>query len=79
MGTETTPDYNTVVPLPPAINDAAVFLRGILAAHWEFGVALWPFIASTLHEAFLAGKTCSAHIVVITWDASVHGWGAVIR
>jgi hypothetical protein len=27
MGTETAPDYNTVVLLPPAINDAAVFLR----------------------------------------------------
>jgi hypothetical protein len=42
-------------------------------------VALWPFVASTLHEAFLAGETGSAHIVVITWDASVHGWCAVIQ
>jgi hypothetical protein len=25
------------------------------------------------------GETGLAHIVVITWDASVHGWGAVIR
>ncbi len=79
MCTETAPNYNTVVLLPPVINDAAVFLRGILAAHWESGVALWPFVASTLHEAFLAGETGSAHIVVITWDASVHGWGTVIR
>ncbi len=79
MGTEATPDYNTVVPLPPAINEAAAFLRGILEAHWESGVAFWPFVASTLHEAFLMGETGPAHIVVITWDASVHGWGAVIR
>ncbi len=72
FGTENDPDYNTVVLLPAAINDAAVFFRGILEAHWES-------VASTLHKAFLAGETGSAHIVVITWDASVHGWGAVIR
>jgi hypothetical protein len=26
-----------------------------------------------LHAAFLAGETGLAHIVVITWDASLHG------
>jgi hypothetical protein len=30
--------------------------------------------------AFLAGETGSAHIaVIITWDASLHGWGMVLR
>ena len=43
------------------------------------GRRLWPLIASTLHAAFLAGETGSAHIVVVTWDASLHGWGMVLR
>jgi hypothetical protein len=30
------------------------------------GRRLWPLIASTLHAAFLAGETGSAHIAVIT-------------
>ena len=32
-----------------------------------------------LHAAFLANETGSARIAVITWDASLHGWGMVLR
>ena len=79
MGCEDIPDYNLVVPVPPLLSEIAVFLRGVLERHCDSGVPLWPFVASTLHDAFLAGETGQARIVVITWDASLHGWGAVVR
>ena len=79
IGTEDTPDYCRTVTLPPAVSDAAVFIRGVLEDFAFRGRPLWPFVASTLHAAFLAGDTGLARIVVITWDASLHGWGMVLR
>ena len=79
LGTEAEPDYNRLIEIPPVINDTAAFLRGVLEYYAFRGRRLWPLIASTLHAAFLAGETGSAHIAVITWDASLHGWGMVLR
>ncbi len=36
-------------------------------------------VPSLLYGAFLASEECDAHILVITFDASVHGWAAVLR
>ena len=79
IGTEDDPDYATVVSLPSAVSAAAVFIRGVLEDYATLGRPLWPFVPSTLHAAFMAGETGSAHIAVITWDASLHGWGMVLR
>ena len=79
IGTEDKPDYDRTIALPPAVNEAAIFIRGVLEDYAFCGRPLWPFVPSTLHAAFLAGETGSAHIAVITWDASLHGWGMVLR
>jgi hypothetical protein len=79
IGTEKEPDYNHVITLPAAISSAAVFIREVLEEYATLGRPLWPPVASSLHAAFLAGETGSARIVVITWDASLHGWGMVLR
>ena len=79
IGTESDPDFDKVIPLPPIVSEAAVFIRGVLEDFATPGRPLWPFVPSTLHAAFLAGETGTAHIVVITWDSSLHGWGAVVR
>jgi hypothetical protein len=79
IGTEDKSDYDRTVALPPAVNEAAIFLRCVLEDYAFRGRPLWPFVPSTLHTAFLAGETGSAHIAVITWDASLHGWGMVLR
>ena len=80
IGTEDDPENgHRQISLAPAVSDAAVFLRGVLDEHAFSGVPLWPFVPSTLYAAFLAGETGSAHIVAITWDASVFGWGMVLR
>jgi hypothetical protein len=79
IGSPETPDYDTRITLPPAVSDAAVFIREVLEEFAETGRPLWPLVSSSLHAAFLAGETGPAHIAVITWDASLHGWGMVLR
>ncbi len=75
IGTEADPDYDRSVAVPSAVCEAAVFrvIRSVLGEYATRGRPLWPFVPSTLHAAFLAGETGSARIVVITWDASLHG------
>jgi hypothetical protein len=79
LGTEGELDSDRTISLPPAVSEAAVFIRGVLEDHAFSGRPLWPFVPSSLYAAFLAGETGDAHIVVITWDASLHGWGMVLR
>ena len=71
--------HYSVIFLPSAVSDAAVYLRGVLEEHAFSGVPLWPFVPSTLYAAFLAGETGLALVVVITWDASQFGWVMVLR
>jgi hypothetical protein len=40
---------------------------------------LWPVVPSFLYGAFLAGEAKAARILVITFDANVDGWGAMVR
>jgi hypothetical protein len=65
--------------LPSAVNETAVFIRGALEDYAFSGRPLWSFIPSRLYAAFLAGETGSTWITTITWDASFHGWGMVLR
>ena len=79
IGTDGDPEYDQTISLPPAVSEAAVFIRGVLEDFATLGRPLWPPVPSTLHAAFLANETGSARIAVITWDASLHGWGMVLR
>ena len=79
IGTEADPDYDRTVDVPPAVCEAAFFIRGVLGEYATRGRPLWPFVPSTLHAAFLAGETGQARVAVITWDASLHGWGMSLR
>jgi hypothetical protein len=76
IGTEGDPDYDRSVAVAPAVCEAAVFIRGVLGEYVTRGR---PLVTSTLHAAFLAGETGPARIVVIAWDASLHGWGMSLR
>ncbi len=79
IGTDGDPAYDTLVPVPPAVCEAAVFVRGILEEYAETGRPLWPPVPSSLYAAFLAGDITLSWVVVISWDASVRGWGALVR
>ena len=79
LGTESQPDGDRPIDVPPVAHEAAAFIRGVLEDFALTGRRLWPLVASSLHAAFLAGETGSARIAVITWDASLHGWGLLLR
>ncbi len=71
IGTDGDPVYDTLVSVPPAVCEAAVFVRAILEEYAESGRPLWPPVPSSLYAAFLAGDIAHARVVVITWDSSV--------
>ncbi len=79
IGTDGDPVYDTLVPVPPAVCEAAVFVLAILEEYAETGHPLWPPVPSSLYAAFLAGDIALSRVVVISWDASVRGWGALVR
>jgi hypothetical protein len=78
IGTDGDPVYDTLVPVPPAVCEAAVFVRAILEVYAESGRPLWPPIPSSLYTAFLAGDIALARVVVVSWVSSVRGWGALV-
>ena len=53
IGTDGDPVYDTLVPVPPAVCEAAVFVRGILEEYAETGRPLRPPVPSSLYDAFL--------------------------
>ncbi len=79
IGTDGDPVYDTLVPVLPAVCEATVFVRGILEEYAETGRPLWPPVPSSLYAAFLARDITLSRVVVISWDASVRGWGALVR
>ena len=79
IGMEADPDYERTISVPPAVCEAAVFIRGVLSDYATRGRPLWPLVPSTLYAAFLDDDTGSARVATITWDASLHGWGMVLR
>jgi hypothetical protein len=58
---------------------ALTFMRTAAERYGDEGQPLWPVVPSSLHGAFLAGEAKDARILAITFDASVDGWGAVVR
>ncbi len=54
-------------------------MRTAMEKYSDVGQPLWPVVQSSLYGAFLEGEERDPHILVITFDASVHGWAAVLR
>ena len=79
LETQDEPVSSRQITIPTAVNEASLFIREVLEDYAVKGRSLWPFVPSTLYTAFLANETGPAHVAVITWDASLHGWGMVLR
>ena len=58
---------------------ALEFMRTAMEKYGTAGQPLWPVVPSSLYGSFLAGEETDARVLVITFDASVHGWVAVLR
>ena len=59
--------------------EALDFIRRCLEKFGTVGQPLWPLVPSSVYGAFLDGRLAGVRVLVITYDASVFGWGAVIR
>ena len=66
IGMDGDPVYDTLVGVPPAVCEAAVFIRHVLKDYAEAGQPLWSPIPSSLHAAFLVGETGDSRVVLTT-------------
>jgi hypothetical protein len=72
-------DWDIKVRLSERARTALEFMRIAMERYGDARQPLWPVVPSSLYGAFLAGEAPDARILVITFDASVDGSGAVIR
>jgi hypothetical protein len=72
-------DWDKVIPVSARARLALDFMRTALERYGGCGQPMWPAVPSSLHGAFLAGEEAGLRLLVITFDASVHGWAAVIQ
>jgi hypothetical protein len=76
---ETEFDWDQELPVSERARQALEFMRIAMEKYGSDGQPLWPVVPSSLYGAFLAGEERDSRTLVITFDASVHGWGAVLR
>mmetsp|Transcript_37009 Transcript_37009/g.98320 ORF Transcript_37009/g.98320 Transcript_37009/m.98320 type:complete len:1072 (+) Transcript_37009:2523-5738(+) len=82
IGEDDDQDWDRVVFVPTEVRDLFVWVLDILktSVFVQMGRPLWPLIPSSAFGAFLRGDNLeSKPFLVITCDASIHGWGAVAR
>ena len=72
-------DWDMEVRMSERARTALEFMRTAVERYGGAGQPLWPVVPSSLYGAFLAGKAREALILVITFNASLDGWGAVVR
>ena len=72
-------DWDRELRVSERARQALEFMRVAMEKYGNAGQPLWPVVPSSLYGAFLAGEKRDARILVITFDASVHGWAAVLR
>ena len=71
--------YDAKLALSPRAARALRLAIHALADYTPRGIPMWPLIASSLYGAFLDGCLRNLEVLVITFDASVHGLGACAR
>ncbi len=72
-------DWDQELRVSERARRALEFMRTAMEKYGDVGQPLWPVLPSSLYWAFLAGEERDARILVITFDASVHCWAAVLR
>jgi hypothetical protein len=72
-------DWEMEVRMSKRARAALEFMRIAVERYGDEGQLLWPIVPSSLYGVFLAGDAKVSRILVITFDASVDGWGAAVR
>jgi hypothetical protein len=71
-------DWEMEVRMSKRARTALEFMRIAVERYGDEGELLWPIVPSSLYGVFLAGDAKVSRIPVITFDASVDGWGAAV-
>ena len=72
-------DWDKLVSVSGRAKAALDFMRQAMESYSADGQPIWPLVPSSVYGAFLSGRLRWLRILVITYDASIHGWGAVVR
>lgn len=72
-------DWDQDIPVSHRAKVALCHMRMIMDTYGTVGQPIWPVVASSLYGAFMSGDVMDVRVLVITFDASVHGWCAIIR
>ena len=72
-------DWDQELRVSAREREALEFMRVALERYGAVGQPLWPVVQSSLYGTFLAREETDARVLVITFDASVHSWGKVLR
>jgi hypothetical protein len=72
-------NWNRSVPLSTAFQAAVQYSIDTITRWGHVGRPMWPLPASTAYHIFLSRRIPNAKTAALIWDASIHGWGAVLR
>ena len=72
-------DWDREIPVSDRARRALDFMRTAMEKYSGHGQPIWPVVPSSMYGAFLAGEASDLRLLVITFDASVHGWAAVLQ
>jgi hypothetical protein len=72
-------EWDRDMPLSNRARRALAFMEEAMRRYGTHGQPIWPAVPSSFFRAFQDGQLGAIRALVITYDASVHGWGTVIR
>ena len=72
-------DWDKELTMSDRAMRALDFMRVAMEKYSARGQPIWPVVPSSLYGAFLAGEDQGLRLLLITFDASVHGWAAVLQ
>jgi hypothetical protein len=71
--------WDREIALSDRARRALAFVEEAMCRYGDHGQPIWPAVPSSFFRAFQARQLGPVRALVITYDASVHGWGTVIR
>ena len=71
--------WDREIALSDRARRALAFIEEAMSRYGDHGQPIWPAVPSSFFRAFQARQLGPVRALVITYDASVHGWGTVIR
>ena len=72
-------DWEESIAISARARRALDFVARVLRERGTAGQPIWPIVPSSLYHAFTEGRLRDLRVLVISYDASVFGWGAIIR